>query len=169
MKSNRKTINPHHTNLLVDVLMFFAFLVAMDVNFTGVSIHEILCLSLAATLVLHMLLHWNWISQVTRRMFGKLAFQARINYILNFLLFMDMVVITFTGIMISKTVVPALGIEITHSRIWRVLHSTSADLSLVILGLHIALHWKWLLSVVNRLFKRPARVMAVRAQSEVTR
>lgn len=169
MKSTRKPSNPHHTNLLVDVLMFAAFLVAMDVNFTGVSIHEILCLSFAATLILHMLLHWNWIAQVTRRMFGKLALQARINYILNFLLFVDMVVITFTGIMISKTVVPALGIEIAHSRVWRVLHSTSADLSLVILGLHIALHWKWILSVVSRLFKRPAAVLAARSLSEVSR
>ena len=169
MKTKGKTMNPHQTNLLVDVLMFSAFLVAMDTHFTGVAIHEILCLSLAATIIVHLLLHWKWIVQVTKRVFSRLAGQARINYILNLLLFIDMVAITFTGIMISKTVVPALGIDLGHSRVWHSLHATSADLALIILGTHIAMHWKWIVSVVGRMFKRSAKVVPVRQHSEVSR
>jgi hypothetical protein len=149
--------------------MFVAFLFAMDTHFTGNLIHEWLCLTLGLVLIIHLLLHWNWITEVSKRFVSKVARQARINYILNLLLFVDMVVILFTGIMISKSVLPSLDIQLTSSHMWKAVHSTSADLAVFILGLHVALHWKWILSVVGRLFSRRKRVNLTQTQKEAVR
>ncbi|MEZ4640220.1 MAG: hypothetical protein R2856_35575 [Caldilineaceae bacterium] len=47
------------------------------------AIHEWLSLGLGVGFITHVLLHWRWVYESTRRFFGKLAGQARINYILN--------------------------------------------------------------------------------------
>jgi hypothetical protein len=53
--------------------------------------------SLLAVLTIHLLLSWDWIVPVTRRFIGKINNQSRINYIINWLLFIDGTVIMFSG------------------------------------------------------------------------
>ena len=57
------------TNLLLDTGIFAAFLVAMEPHFSDVSIPEWLSVALAATVVVHLLLHWEWIISVGKRFF----------------------------------------------------------------------------------------------------
>jgi hypothetical protein len=169
MEKTRKNNNPAYTNFLVDGGMFAAFLIAMDTHFTGNLIHEWLCLTLGCVLIIHLLLHWRWITEVSRRFTSNVARQARINYILNLLLFVDMVVIMFTGIMISKSALPSLGIQLTSNHMWKALHSTSADLAVFILGLHVALHWKWIANVIGRLFSKRVTISLPQPQKEAVR
>jgi hypothetical protein len=87
---------------------------------------------------------------VTRRFFGKAQWSARINYMLNALLFLDVTVIIFSGLMISREVLPVLGIQLAEGGIWRSLHGAAADLFLALVGLHVALHWQWIVNMVRR-------------------
>jgi len=144
------------TKFLLDALTFISFLIAMDPRASGVSIHEWMTIALAATLIVHLLLNWDWIIQTTQKLFRGKINGARINYILNWLLFIDSVLIMLSGVLISQTVAPTLGWNLPQNFAWRELHDMSANFALLIMGLHIAMHWNWIVSVFKRLFTRGA-------------
>jgi cytochrome b len=137
--------------LALDATIFTGFLIAMEPRFTGIAIHEWLTIAGTAAFITHLLLNWDWIVQITRRFFRKVSGQARINYVLNWVLFVDMVLIMLTGLMISEVALPMLGIQLPMGFAWRRLHSLTADLFIPILGLHVALHWRWIVSTTKRL------------------
>ena len=153
--SKSKFLSQNGTKLLVDTLAFFGFLIAMDPRSTGIAIHEWLSLAGIGAIIIHLLLNWNWIVEITRRFFKKVAGRSRLNYILNIALFIDMTLIMFTGIMISEVAIPFLGITLPQSFTLRALHSTAADLFTPILGLHLALHWSWLVNTIKRFIVQP--------------
>ncbi len=157
MPMSTKKPNPTKTNYLVDLAIFLAFLIAMEPNGTGIAIHEWLGLAFGAAIITHLLLHWQWIAAITRRFFSKIAAEARINYILNVLFFVDMTLIVFTGVMISKAVLPLFGLQVAEGTLWRHLHSVTADAGILILGLHLGLHGRWIVNVTRRFFTRRAR------------
>ena len=152
----------NRTKLLLDISTFAAFLIAMDPRSSGIAIHEWLTIALAATVVVHLLLNWSWIVEVTKRLFTKGLNGSRINYILNWTLFIDGVLIMLSGIMISQAVIPTLGLSISPNFTWRGLHEFSTNFSLFLMGLHVALHWNWIVNTVKRIFKvaRPQAVPA---------
>ena len=166
MAAKRKKTSRTKINFLIDILIFAAFLVAMDPRLTGIAIHEWLSIAFGAAIVVHLLLHWNWLVATTKRILGKMAAQARLNYVLNTLFFIDMTLILFTGIMISEAALPWLGIQLPANFFWRRLHSLTADLGVFILGLHVALHWKWLGHAFKRYVLRPLPTLSLRQQQE---
>ena len=166
MKPIAQKININKTKLLVDAGALAAFLVATAPRFSGLAIHEWLSIALAATLIVHLLLNWAWIVSITRRLFSKaLEHKKRVNYVLNALLFIDFVVIMATGIVISEVALPQLGIPSPRAMAWRGIHGLASDAGVIILGLHLGLHWQWLVGTISRhvikpvvtLFRRPAR------------
>ncbi|MCB0157908.1 MAG: DUF4405 domain-containing protein [Caldilineaceae bacterium] len=175
IKFPRVKLHPTKLNLWVDVAIFAAFLVATAPHFTGMAVHEWLSLALAAALVTHQLLHWAWIVQVTRRFLRSAPRSARINYVLNTLLFIVVTLVIFTGVMISEQAMPALGIEIARNMLWRQLHGLLSDAAVVLLGLHVALHWRWIAGSVRRyvvnpvanVLRRPALTHPVQKESQL--
>ncbi|MBX0326271.1 DUF4405 domain-containing protein [Oscillochloris sp. ZM17-4] len=155
MKQTTKRPNRNLTKLALDIGIFLSFLVAMAPRFSGMTIHEWLGVALGATITTHLLLNWSWIVQVTKRFFGKVQWSARLSYVLNALLFIDMTVIIFTGLMISKAVLPTFGLEAMHGGVWKALHSLSANLSVFLVGLHVALHWQWIVNMTKRFIIAP--------------
>lgn len=157
--------NSNRTKLILDIGTFIAFLITMDPRFSGLAIHEWLSLALAGTIIVHLLLNWDWIVNVTVRLFGKANSSARINYVLNWLLLIDGILIMLSGIMISEVAIPALGLNLPMNFAWRRLHDTSANLALLIMGLHLAMHWNWIVTTFKRVFlggsKKKQPVIAV--------
>jgi len=160
------------TNLVLDLTMFGAFLVISNPRFTGSMIHEWLAVSLAGAVITHLLFHWEWIVKVGGEFFKKLWHQSRLNFVVNILFFISMTGSLFSGLMISESVLSTFGIHLNVSQSWRSIHTLMSDVSLIMLGIHFALHWKWvttnlgryLVNPVRNLFKRPAtesNVMAV--------
>ena len=146
------------TNLFVDIAILVGFLVAYQPSLTGNTVHEWFTLAFSSVLIVHLLLHWDWVLSVTRRFFLKLFHSSRLNYILNLALLVDFVTIMLSGVMISKSVLATLGLQAANNPTWRFLHSSAADISLILIGLHIALHWKWILSTIKRyIFNSPRR------------
>ncbi len=149
------------TNLSVDIAILTGFLVAYEPALTGIAVHEWLSLAFASALIVHLLLHWDWVVQVTLKFFRKLFHSSRLNYVLNLALLIDFVLIMLSGLLISRSVLPVFGVQFASDPAWRFLHSSAADFSLLLVGLHLALHWKWILSATKRyLFsprKRPAQ------------
>jgi len=151
------------TNLILDITIFSAFLAVANPSLTGMTIHEWLALAFAAALVTHLLFHWSWLVSVTKQFFKKLFHQSRLNYVIDALFFVSMTTAMLSGLLISKSVMSTLGIELNASHGWESIHRLASDTSLIMLGLHFALHFKWVLtnlkrylvSPVIRLFRRP--------------
>lgn len=154
MQTRHAPANRNVVNLLVDVVIFVAFLVVTAPRLSGLAIHEWLGIAFAAAIVTHLLLHWSWIVQVTRRFFGKATWSARLNYVLNGLLFVAMTVVIVTGLLISEEALPLMGISFAHDGLWLRLHRLGSDLTILITGLHVALHWRWIVNTTRRLVAR---------------
>jgi hypothetical protein len=161
--------NLTRVKLTVDLVIFFAFLIAMDPRSSGIAVHEWLATAALAALIVHLLLSWDWIVQISRRFVGKVNLQTRINYLLNWLLFIDGSVMMLSGFMISEAVFPSLGIKVPVNFAWRPLHDATANLFLLLLGLHTALHWGWVVDTFKRyIFKPLGRLVSFRRRKDVT-
>jgi len=145
------------TNLFVDLAIFAGFLIAFEPSLTGIAIHEWFSLAFACALIVHLLLHWDWIVKVTIQFFRKLFHTSRLNYVLNLGLLVSFVTILLSGLMISRSILPVLGIQLGDNPTWRFLHSSSADVTLFLLGLHVALHWRWILHACKRYLVNPVK------------
>lgn len=148
IKSNSASASK--TNLWLDVVLFVAILVALSPSFTGLLIHEWLSIALGGTVIVHLLLHWDWVVATTKRFLGHLAAQSRFFFILNLILFIDFTAVFFTGLMVSRRALPSLGIHIGNAAAFTGVHAVAAFLFIPIMALHVAVHWKWILNTVRR-------------------
>ncbi len=144
--------NKHRSTiaLVLDSAIFAAFLVATAPQFSGLAVHEWLGIAFAAAAISHLLLNWQWIAATTRRFLKGLRWQGRISYLLNVALFVDVTILIFTGLTISEVPLRSMGIVLPRQTIWRLVHSLAADLSIAIVGLHLALHWQWVVNTIKR-------------------
>jgi Domain of unknown function (DUF4405) len=149
-KKKIKEIMSTKSNLILDLGMFGIFMVVANPHMTGTTIHEWLALSLAGTALTHILVHWKWIFSVAKGFFKKLWHQSRLNFVVNTLFLITMTGSFISGLMISKSVMPSVGITLDVSRSWRMIHNMMSNASLAVLALHIALHWKWVVTNIGR-------------------
>jgi hypothetical protein len=150
-----QSANQNKTKWILDLAIFIGFLIAMDPRSTGIAIHEWFTLAALVTTLIHLLLNWDWLAQTTRRFWANASSRARTNYVLNWLLFIDGILIMLSGILISEAVVPALGFDLPMNFTWRRLHDMSANISLLLLGLHTALHWSWIVNAFKSYIAQP--------------
>jgi cytochrome b len=155
MKQTKKQLNQTKINLAVESGIFFGFLIAEAPHFTGMAVHEWLGIAFGAGIITHLLLHWQWIVAITRRFFSDIPRQARLNYLLNLLLFIDITLTIYSGLMISREALPTLGLSLGEGGAWRGIHTLAANLSLALVGLHVALHWQWIVKAIKRYIVQP--------------
>jgi hypothetical protein len=142
----RKKFNINKLNLFLDMALALIFVVEMEEHFTGLHFHELLGLFITAVFVAHITLHWRWVAGVTKQFFHNLfsVNKARLKYMLNLILFIDMATCIVTGILISRT----LGLNFAFAQqigmVGHSLHILTAQLALILVGLHIASSWEWL-------------------------
>ncbi len=150
MTRQTKKLNQNKVNLTVDIAILVAFLVAMAPRFSGLAIHEWLSIAFGAVVMVHLLLHWQWIVEITKRFFRSTTWMARMNYMLNSLLFITITVVMLSGILISEIALPSIGVDIVGNFAWRRIHGVSADLSVFLIGVHLAFHWQWIWNALKR-------------------
>ncbi|MBL8103586.1 MAG: DUF4405 domain-containing protein [Anaerolineales bacterium] len=142
------------SKLWVDIIIFIVFLITMAPHLSGLPVHEWLSLSMIFGMTVHLLINWDWVIRVSRRFFGGLNMQTRVNYVLNWLFFIGGTLIMISGIMISEVAIPSLGLNLV-GRGWYKLHELSTDAVLILLGIHTALHWGWIVSTFSRYLIQP--------------
>ncbi|MCX6066589.1 MAG: DUF4405 domain-containing protein [Chloroflexi bacterium] len=157
------------TNLILDVTIFTAFLLASNPAITGLPIHEWFSLAFTAALVTHLLFHWKWIVSLTKAFFKKLFHSSRLNYGIDSLLFVAMTAAMLSGLLISKSILATFGIQLEVGRAWRSIHSLSADASLILVALHFAMHWNWMITSLERYLVAPLTSFVQRPANRPTR
>jgi hypothetical protein len=146
-------------SLTLDLLLLLAVCALEVVSLTGLPLHEWLGVALCGAVLVHLLLQWTWIESRTRRVLAPLPRirRTRINYLLNLTLFVAMIVAIFTGVMISETVLPAIGLTGSRNRLWGQFHSLATGVVLLLVGLHLALNWQWVVRIARSFFQSRAR------------
>lgn len=152
---SRSRLSETLKNFGVDIALFLMFIIDMNTRFTGIPIHEWLGIVLGGALVYHLLLHWQWIVALTRKIVSKLPAVQRIRYFVDLLLFIDMVIVVASGILISEAALPQVGIQIGRNFLWRGLHHSSTELISWLVGFHLALSWGWISSAFGHYIWQP--------------
>ena len=166
-----KKANRNKLNLFFDFGLVTAFAIEMEEHVTGLRNHELLGLAFTVALIVHLILHWSWVDSVTKTFFRKLPHGSRLNYILNWLLFIDMLIAVITGFGISRTLGLDFGIPRSALRDWQTLHVTSSRLTLILVALHVAVHWKWIIAHAKKYlfsFRLPRRQPRAAVQRPVS-
>ncbi|MGJ7920180.1 DUF4405 domain-containing protein [Neobacillus sp. LXY-4] len=118
----------------------------------GLAFHEIAGLVIIGAFLTHVLLNVKWVKNVTLKLFNpKLPWKTRFGYILNLLLLITMTAIIVTGIIISKVVFPNLTVG--NERWMQMLHISVSYLTLVLVAIHVGLHWQWVMNLSKKIFR----------------
>ena len=137
-------------NLAIDIAFWLAFLIAIEINATGLTFHEWWGVGIAAFIAVHVLLHWAWVVAAVQRFFHGLRAAPRLNALVDAGLYLAFITTIFSGLVLSRAVLPALGLRGYNTPFWLDLHIWATDVSMVLAVVHLALHWRWLLLAVGR-------------------
>jgi hypothetical protein len=119
-------------------------------------LHEICGTLMLAISAIHLVLHWDWVKAVVLRRTLHPAKTVRRNRTTDLWLFAIAVSCAVTGITVWALpgILPApLGLALNE---WRDLHNWAGTAMFVILGTHLTLHWKWIVSQFRRQTKERA-------------
>lgn len=144
-KTKKKGMSATKRNYFIDIAIALGFLVVFNPDATGYAVHEWLSLGLFAGLVAHVALHWKWVVSITKKFFGKLPRQTRLNYVVNGGLALAFIMTGISGFAISENITPLFGFS-GGGRFWEGIHETAANLSMILVGSHVLLHWKWIVN-----------------------
>ncbi|MGZ4159796.1 MAG: DUF4405 domain-containing protein, partial [Neobacillus sp.] len=143
----------NYTKIVLDLLMAVTFVLLMNPRvLNGLPFHEIAGLVIGVAILTHIGLNYSWVINTTKKIFDpKLPKKTRFSFLLNILLLISMATVIITGVFISRVVFPSLAIQGGHSI--RGIHSFSADATLALVGLHVGVHWQWVMSICKKAFK----------------
>ena len=144
--SRKRTI----TTAGIDLVILLLFIGAAEPRPTGILWHEWLGIAFGVIAVVHIYRSWEWIIATLSRFFGTQTATTRFSVILNVLLFVAMTLAVASGIAISREALRTLGLEWLTNRAWRNIHGLSADASVLLVGIHIAMHWHWIVGLFKR-------------------
>lgn len=135
--------------LVLDVLMVLAFAILFNKSAFGtLAFHEITGLCFAGALVAHIVLKHKQMAGMGQK-FGAMPTKMKVEFILMWALLADLAVMTVTGVLISKVVFAKL---ITAQFNVQGLHTATAYLALLLMGLHIGLAWDHVLALCRGTF-----------------
>jgi hypothetical protein len=147
-------------------LLLVLLLLLFSPRLTGLRIHEWMGIAFILPIMVHIALSWRWIASVTRRLIRGASARLRVNYALNALLFVLLVLVLGSGIAISEVAMPAFGVDTVDDRSWRAVHNLTLNWLLLLTALHIGLNWDWVQRTIRPvIWRRPWAVGPMRAGS----
>ena len=149
--------NLQKTRYVMDTLLLVSFMIVSAPQATGVPGHEWLSLLLIVPFAVHLLLHWDWIKQSAKRFSKKITAKERFSLVWNYLLYLMMLLATVSGFLVSVALLPTLNIELHIQDFWSKIHHDSATLIMPMIGVHLALHWSWIVNLTKRMRAKRAK------------
>jgi len=125
--------------IFLDFVLLVLFLLTMSFQFLPKILHEVLGVFMLAAAVFHLIWNRLWFSSLFR---GKWNFRQSLSVMINWLLIVDVVIIMATGMMISNHLFKSVfGVYLQRNMMVHQLHVSLPYLLLILLGLHLGLHW----------------------------
>jgi len=140
-----------------DAVLLLGYTLAYSYGFTGIAIHEWLGIGLGLALLVHLTLHWDWVLRTTARLLSPRG-NDKVIWLVNLALLFGMTLCVASGILISRVALPQVGIYPLGGPFWTRLHILTAEATLGLVPVHVALRWRWIVRVARRMLAwRPGR------------
>lgn len=137
-------------NLAIDAVVLALYLVVANPVLTGIGVHEWLGLGVLVAFFVHAAVHADWVVEAVRGSFDHPSWARTGNVVLDVLILVAFMATVVSGVMVSGSVLPALGLYAEGYYFWDPLHAVSAKVLLALLVLHVVAHWKWLASALKK-------------------
>lgn len=134
--------------LIVDLGLTVSMLVAFAYHLTGPTAHEWIGLTMFALLTAHNGLNWRWYRNIGRTGAGL---NARLSLAMTLAILTVTVVLLISSLMVSREIFNS--IRANNGFLMRQIHTLAAYWILVLMSVHVGLHWNLIMSVVRRLFR----------------
>lgn len=138
--------------MILDSVMTVLMLLLMKVAFVGLLFHELLGIGVFLLFFLHNILNWTCTKSIIKKLFSPtLQGKVRFGMILNFLLFFSVTMIVGTGVLMSESLFN-FRLSLTQTSIVSAVHHTLSYLTLLLLAVHIGLHWTAIMAGFRKMF-----------------
>ena len=133
--------------IALDIVMFVVLTLLYNSHVAAISFHEIAGLAICGLFIIHCLLNLKWIAGVSKRLFCKtVLLKTRIGYVVDLLLVVTFVFLVISGIQTSQFLFP-VG---SHESAWRGIHHFCGAVSIILVGVHLGLHWGFVLGMLKK-------------------
>ena len=129
--------------IIIDILLLIDTFVLVNMDITGHLIHEILGITMAILLLIHIVTNWNWIKSVTKN-FKKVNKKTKVMYEVNLLTMIVYFGAILFGIIISHEL---FKFETSSNYKFVITHIIFGRLAIVVMLLHVGMH-------LDRMFKK---------------
>ncbi len=145
--------NKQKTNWIIDAVLAIGFWLCFFLDLTGLSLHQWLGIAVGALAGYHTLAHWDWVTSVTRRFWGRASRRARLFYLIDASMLLGLSLIVVSGMVISTW----LALSLDNYAAWKNFHIIASIATLLVMVLKLTLHWRWIALVARRyVFASPA-------------
>jgi Domain of unknown function (DUF4405) len=140
--------------LWLDLALFGALFLAYNPAWTRIAVHEWLCVIAIVPLLFHIIINWDQTLSILRRFADLVKATPKVNLVVDTALFVVSVTVMLSGLLVSQYVLSAFGLHVTPTALWVTTHRWSADATMLLLLVHFALHWRWIVNCSKRLVRR---------------
>ena len=142
---------------VMDTLLLISFMLVSAPQATGIPLHEWFSLFFIIPFVIHLLLHWDWVTRSFGRLFANITARERFNIVWDYLLYIMMLLVFVSGFLVSVALLPALNISLNIQDFWSKIHHDSATFIMPMLGVHLALNFSWIVKLTKRMFAKETK------------
>ena len=126
----------------LNILMFTVFLLTMSFHFLPRMLHEVLGIIWLVAIIVHLRLNSGWFSSLQK---GRRTISRNISGFVNFTLLILLIIVIVTGVFMSNYLFKGwFGIDLARSITVHQLHVSLSFFMLILLGIHLGLHWEGL-------------------------
>jgi len=134
-------VTKNRLRLITDGSLFFAFAILNTPLFTGLPWHEAIGFLFIIPLFVHLLRSWKVILQTLKSFKRPKSFRRKLNFLLSTVLFILCIIEIASGLIISRILLPLIGMNTFSDWKWRALHNQTSVGIFIIISVHIAIHW----------------------------
>jgi len=131
----------------IDISMTVLLFILMAFHYVGLQWHEVTGAVMLVLFILHHILNGNWYRALGK---GKYSSGRILFTIVDVVLLIDMFLLMFSGISMSRYVFRFLDIPV--SKAWaRGMHMTASYAGFLLMGFHIGLHYGMIVGMIKRI------------------
>jgi hypothetical protein len=134
--------------LILEIAFTVLLLCSLMYRVTGDAVHEWIGVAVCAVCITHNILNWKWYKNIFK---GAYNLRRSVMTAIDLLLVLAMAALIITGLLHSRTILAFL--RLPGGMILRQIHTTAAYWSLLLIGLHVGLHWGIILNAFRKMAK----------------
>jgi hypothetical protein len=131
--------------LILDLLTALCILFSLAYRITGDAAHEWIGFSASGLLVFHNCIHWSWYQKIFK---GRYGFKRALNTAINMILLATAVALLTSGLLQSRTIFSFM--HLSGGMLLRRVHTFVAYWGLLLVSIHIGIHWEIICNVISR-------------------